>query len=206
MKELSIEEKAKRYDEALKVLHKYDGANIMFSQSLKEEMFPELKESENLRIIKAIKYGLDHVFTNNTNVFEVTKEQCLAWLEKQGKQKLINSTLEEKDKMDDAFTKMMLKDEQKIAKWSEEDEETLKCISCLLTEQSRPDYNGSTFWTKEQLVRWNNWLNARLKSLRPQNRWKPSERQKEALLWCVVHLGGADKQTLGELLEELNKL
>ena len=36
--------------------------------------------------------------------------------------------------------------------------------------------------------------------------WKPSERQKEALLWCVVHLGGADKQTLGELLEALNKL
>ena len=56
MKELSIEEKAKRYDEALKVLHKYDGANIMFSQSLKEEMFPELKvkESEDERIRKKL--------------------------------------------------------------------------------------------------------------------------------------------------------
>ena len=29
MKELSIEQKAKAYDEALKVLHKYDGANII---------------------------------------------------------------------------------------------------------------------------------------------------------------------------------
>lgn len=38
------------------------------------------------------------------------------------------------------------------------------------------------------------------------SKWKPNERQKEALLWCVVHLGGADKQVLGELLEELNKL
>ena len=52
MKELSIEEKAKCYDEALKVLHKYDGANIMFTQDLKEEMFPELKESEDERIRK----------------------------------------------------------------------------------------------------------------------------------------------------------
>lgn len=47
--ELSVEEKAQRYDEALKVLHKYDGANIMFSQSLKEEMFPELNEDEKIR-------------------------------------------------------------------------------------------------------------------------------------------------------------
>jgi len=30
MKELSTEEKARRYDEALKVLHKYDGANNNF--------------------------------------------------------------------------------------------------------------------------------------------------------------------------------
>jgi hypothetical protein len=55
MKIMTIEEKAKAYDEALKVLHKYDGANIMFSQSLKEEMFPELKESEDekIRLIKS---------------------------------------------------------------------------------------------------------------------------------------------------------
>ena len=46
MKELTIEQKAKAYDEALKVLHKYDGANIMFTQDLKEEMFPELKEED----------------------------------------------------------------------------------------------------------------------------------------------------------------
>lgn len=54
MKELTIEEKAKAYDEALKVLHKYDSANIMFTQDLKEEMFPELKESEDERIRKEI--------------------------------------------------------------------------------------------------------------------------------------------------------
>ena len=59
-------------------------ADGQVSQEVAEKYFPELKESESLRIIKAIKYGLDHVFTNNTTIFEVTKEQCLSWLEKQG--------------------------------------------------------------------------------------------------------------------------
>jgi hypothetical protein len=79
MKELSIKEKAKRYDEALKVLHKYDGANIMFSQSLKEEMFPELKESEGERIRKRIIHAL------HGDVLEMSEiKEAVDWLEKQG--------------------------------------------------------------------------------------------------------------------------
>ena len=75
----TIEEKAKAYDEALKVLHKYDGANIMFSQSLKEEMFPELKESEDEKwipkeIAKYLKEKGDF------------RSCWIAWLEKQGEQ------------------------------------------------------------------------------------------------------------------------
>lgn len=59
------------------------------SQEVAEKYFPELKESEESedeRVKKAIKYGLDYVFTNNTTVYETTKEQCLAWLEKRGEQ------------------------------------------------------------------------------------------------------------------------
>lgn len=97
MKELSIEEKAKRYDEALKVLHKYDGANIMFSQSLKEEMFSELKESEDERIRKdiivLIKDWWDRVNKDNIS----TKEQMLSWLEKQGE----HDSIEEPNFFDD---------------------------------------------------------------------------------------------------------
>ena len=77
MKELSIEQKAKAYDEALKVLHKYDGANIMFSQSLKEEMFPELKESEDEKtraeIIRFIQMEVEN---------KIVVNKWLAWLEK----------------------------------------------------------------------------------------------------------------------------
>lgn len=82
MKELSIEQKAKAYDEALKVLHKYDGANIMFSQSLKEEMFPELKESEDEKtraeIVRFIQMEVKD---------EIVGNKWLAWLEKQAEQK-----------------------------------------------------------------------------------------------------------------------
>lgn len=87
MKELTIEEKAKAYDEALKVLHKYDGANIMFSQSLKEEMFPELAESEDERIRKEIlsflREGKPYYCPNS-----IKRQEWAAWLEKQGEQKL----------------------------------------------------------------------------------------------------------------------
>ena len=62
---MTQEEKAKAYDEALKVLHKYDGANIMFTQSLKEEMFPELKEEtedEKIRqlLLRFVKYDMSY--------------------------------------------------------------------------------------------------------------------------------------------------
>ena len=83
MKELSIEQKAKAYDEALKVLHKYDGANIMFTQDLKEEMFPELiEESEDEKIRKSI-IAIINNYVDNSNTF---KPKMIAWLEKQGEQ------------------------------------------------------------------------------------------------------------------------
>lgn len=84
MKELTIEQKAKAYDEALKVLHKYDGANIMFTQDLKEEMFPELKEEdEDEKIRKAI---IEHFVGSHSSMYPYkgfTKEQIITWLEKQ---------------------------------------------------------------------------------------------------------------------------
>ena len=86
MKELSIEEKAQAYDNALQVLHKYDGANIMFSQDLKEEMFPELAELEDERIRKEL---LEHC-KNQAKPYIQTRNKCpqiqswITWLEKQG--------------------------------------------------------------------------------------------------------------------------
>ena len=82
---MTQEEKAKAYDEALKVLHKYDGANIMFSQDLKEEMFPELKESEydkTKRMLDVISYKMSQhqpdIFTGEENEWfnDWSEKQC----------------------------------------------------------------------------------------------------------------------------------
>lgn len=83
---LSIEEKAKAYDEALKVLHKYDGANIMFTQDLKEEMFPELKENMDERIRKKLISYFSAVkgFSSLEYNYGITGEDVIAWLKKQG--------------------------------------------------------------------------------------------------------------------------
>ena len=98
---MDVEEKAKAYDEALKVLHKYDGANIMFTQDLKEEMFPELKESESKdeRIRKAIIQFFE-LQDDNTTYSLIPKKDILVWLEKQGEQKLADK-IEPKFKVGD---------------------------------------------------------------------------------------------------------
>ena len=88
--------------------------------------------------------------------------------------------------------------------WSEEDKRKIDRIYSLLIQAA----DTHAFSTSCRLIGDKECIELQdfLKSLSPQSHWKPSEREKEALLWCVVHLGGADKQTLGELLEELNKL
>ena len=76
--------------------------------------------------------------------------------------------------------------------WSEEDE---KKLGAIITDiETRSDLTESV---KIKYVSF-------LKSLRPS--WKPSEEQMEALLWCVAHLGGADRRVLAELYEHLKKL
>lgn len=78
---MTIEEKAKAYDHALEVLHKYDDARIMFTQDLKEEMFPELKENEDEMIRKEIIEYFKH-YSGGDNI-SVRFPKWIAYLEKQ---------------------------------------------------------------------------------------------------------------------------
>ena len=82
MKKLSIEEKAQAYDHALQVLHKYDGANIMFSYDLKMEMFPELKESDNDKIRKELINTINLAYDCGIAITIENRDKYLAWLEK----------------------------------------------------------------------------------------------------------------------------
>ena len=104
MKELTIEQKAKAYDEALKVLHKYDGANIMFTQDLKEEMFPELKEEdEDERTRKEIVR-----FIQMEAEDEIVGNKWIAWVEKQREHvyTLKSSNNEDVSKLSEQITKL----------------------------------------------------------------------------------------------------
>ena len=190
MKELSIEEKAKAYDEALKVLHKYDGANIMFSQSLKEEMFPELKESEDERIKKSLLYVIEHHPTLPTE----EAEEYIAWLEKQGEQKPVEWSDEYKGLLEAQY-QQGYEDGKKVhvnVEWSEEDRnkvaDYLYCLNVGFTQTAAKQRAKDI-----------------CDLLCPQKQWKPSEELLDNLsrAW-----NGATFQTslLRELYEQLKAL
>jgi len=79
MKELTIEQKAQRYDEAIAK------AKRMFSEKELNYIFPELKEeNEDEKIRKAI-ITFFELQDDNTTYCLIPKKDILAWLEKQGK-------------------------------------------------------------------------------------------------------------------------
>lgn len=93
MKELSIEEKARRYDEVIRESSKIidfcaGGANISECVSVKatiEQIFPELKESEDKIIINALKSGFKLLESEYKlkGLGGIKFKKMLAWLEKQ---------------------------------------------------------------------------------------------------------------------------
>lgn len=96
MKELSIEQKAQRYDEAIahaKKLLKTIGNATLGNLVLKNEferMFPELAESEDDRIRKALRERIIRYDPNNEILIKeegISQKQFLAWLEKQSEEK-----------------------------------------------------------------------------------------------------------------------
>ena len=90
MKELSIEQKSKRYDE---VIEKFDV--ILNLNTVKEsgtifvndvrKILHELKEDEDERIRKWIRKELESKYVVDNTVNNVLADKALAWLEKQGK-------------------------------------------------------------------------------------------------------------------------
>jgi len=85
MKELSIEQKAKAYDEALEQARRFHKAFVseynypaVDIKASYEAIFPELKESEDERIRKEIIEFITIVADSKSN-----KMEWLAWLEKQ---------------------------------------------------------------------------------------------------------------------------
>lgn len=144
-----------------------------------ECVFPELRESEDERIRKAIIHYI--LYETKGTVSEATEHTWVKWLEKQ---------------------------KEPMPAWSEEDENALKYLHELISF-------GFTekFFDAQTAADMREWLNTRLKSLRPvskdslQTHWKPSEEQMDSLRDTIVQTKGYSySMYLPELYEQLKKL
>ena len=89
MKELTIRQKAQAYNEALKRAKDALNDETISSNTIAylQDIFPELKESEDEEIVKGIKSLLEYYKESGEVVCPypfVSIEDCIAWLEKQG--------------------------------------------------------------------------------------------------------------------------
>ena len=80
---MTQKQKAKAYDEALKVANKYKDTHIMFPL-IQDEIFPELRESEDEKIRKEL-----IEFVKSRGGF---KQEYIAWLEKQAAQNPVDKS------------------------------------------------------------------------------------------------------------------
>ena len=83
----SIEEKAKAYDEAIEKIQKYVKDDYGCTRLRPEDIFPELKESEDEKIRACIGMCLTDIDEQRFADFNTNLKECLAWLKKQGEQK-----------------------------------------------------------------------------------------------------------------------
>jgi hypothetical protein len=222
----------KKYKEALERAKKWCNApNVdkipTFANRVIEEIFPELKESEDNRVrkwlIDTLK-GYHHLFEEGG----VTKEDMLAWLEKQatpqmvedaflkgcndtkksllkkqGKQKSVGEEIVEalraeyKKGRAEVFAEMQ-------KKWSDEDEERIKNILSVLDVQVC--WNGATGKKENPYQKEIDWL----KSLKERYTWKPSDEQMEFLQKCIEAYNEVtfptEVRVLSSLYNDLKKL
>ena len=177
MKELSIEEKAKAYDEAIE-----RGSRLWESDTITREsyeyIFPELKESEDERIRKALMQNLKERFGTKGNMGKgLDMPDVLAWLEKHGEKKhkvepirdglktefqkqvshLIASTINNEydytlDHVEWVSQSLLgyAKNELKLVEWSEEDELMLTSLKDILKIfENRGGTNIKIEWLEE---------------------------------------------------------
>lgn len=187
MKELSIEEKAKRYDEAIKRAKNTIEVNQTIPDIVEcvESLFPELKESEDEKIRKDILDCIKYMKHNYCIPSRYTSKQYntwIAWLKKQGEQGVNGSEREIPN-----------------SSWSEESERNL---DWLITVCERIHYKSDPQVSPESALMLREWL----KSLRPQNRWKPSDKQMKAIGHICDGDYNVDLDILDSIYRDFKKL
>ncbi len=209
-KELSIEEKARRYDEAIEELRGLlDGVHeekcdIMEGDIVK--IFPELAESEDEKIRKEL---IDFVKSRLAGFSEC--DRFITWLEKQCEQKPAWSEEDEKEFEQllnilhangyESFNIWLKSLKDKVQprpnqEWGEEDEKCIRLSTDIIDSALRAGFCVQL--DRDRCVDW-------LKSLRPQNHWKPSNEQMK-FLWKYAEQNNYDGSILTSLYNDLKKL
>ena len=92
---MTDKEKAKAYDKAIERTKK------LYGNGITEEIFPELKESKDKKIREAILTGLidcrDAPDLGWSNFGGIHIDDCIDWLEKQGKEEYALKSFKDKD-------------------------------------------------------------------------------------------------------------
>ena len=220
---MTQEEKAKRLYQTANADQKY----------VLESLFPELKESEDERIRKKIcKLLWDNAPYEEAQeyiawlelLFQKMHEAGYEWdaekkelkkIEQKGMniveedmtpfQKkvfcIIDTTIEEEQGLKQVCDELLRLTHDEIIQnpaWSEEDEKIAKTIINEFEQCS--EWCCANGLTKEDCITW-------LKSLKPQNRWKPSDEQMEALDRAQAELCSTEyNKPICDLIDALNKL
>lgn len=224
----TIEEKAKAYDKVRKKIA------IRFGSNVADEFFAEFEGSKDEEIRKALLEMVHDTTGDELWIdYNVHKENALAWLEKQGKkpaewseedERMFNSccaavaaadyyTLDDKQDIENWLKS--LKDRvgceancTTTKEWSEDDKRKIYRIYSIL-RQAADTHAFSTSCRligDKECMELQDWLT----SLRPKNRWKPSDEQMEILLQAVAYFGvswtNIDYLALQSLYFDLKKL
>lgn len=83
MKELTVQEKAKAYNEAIERAKKLMRTSTAYDKFTIEKIFPELKEEMNKKIKACIKMCLTDANEQRFKDYNTTLKDCLEWLENQ---------------------------------------------------------------------------------------------------------------------------
>ena len=181
-----------KYEKAYKLLEQMHDGGIVSNIDI-ENAFPELKEKSVINMLK--------IAVTNTAWLDCDKNQCLSWLEKQGKRNSADSYCQENCKGFQETGKCFAdgeckakRDAEQNSAWSEEDEKIMKQIDSLLYCQCT--IHSSMY---EKLHNW-------LKSLKPQPHWKPTEQQMNALKQTSENYYVMYNTILKSLYNDLKKL
>lgn len=166
-----------------------------------DEVFPELKESEDERIRKELLEVIRHCYEDGGYTLCTDDyKKYSTYLEKQKDSPMPEDTVIFQKGV--AEGRRLEREEQQPVEWSEEDERiTAKLLSYF------NEFDESTSFGSREVIEIRHWL----KSLRPQPHWKPSEEQMKALKLAYEDAfdcpeGGVPHLPLQSLYQDLQKL